>query len=90
MDADLTASHPRPVGAPFQPLLQQNDSHVLMGNFHVDDILFRGYFLLRVNVHSPAKRDGDFDGIALVLGAIVKYNEQATGWPFDQTGTKIY
>jgi hypothetical protein len=60
-----------------------------MGNFNVENILFRGYFLLGVNVHSPAKRDGDFDGTALVLSAIIKYSEQAALWPFDQTGAKI-
>jgi hypothetical protein len=78
-----------PIGTPFQLLLQQNDSHVLVGNFHVDDILFRWYFLQRVNVHSPAKRDWDLDGTALILGTIVKHCEQAARLPFDQTGAKI-
>ena len=60
-----------------------------MGNFNVENILVRRNFLKRMNVHCPVKRDGDFDGALLVLGAIVKYNKQAARWPFDQTGAKI-
>ncbi len=85
----LCRSLQSPVSTPVQPLLQQNNFDVLIGSFNVENILFRGNFLKRMDVQSMAEWDGDFDAALLVLGAIVKYNKQAARWPFDQTWAKI-
>jgi len=71
----LCLSLQSPVGTPLHPLLQQNHFVIPMGNFDLDDTLCRADFPKRVNVRSPAKRDGNSDGTALVLGAIVTYSE---------------